>query len=97
LFPLACTPPIPLQAEKFRAKAQVGEGWRCPQQYARYLFYLGTIRAVGLAYTEAKEVLGQAVRKAPGSAAGFVVAASKWLILVRGRGRLLQCMPSRRG
>jgi 26S proteasome regulatory subunit N3 len=30
-----------------------------PAQYCRYLFYLGTIRAIQLEYSEAKEVLQQ--------------------------------------
>lgn len=71
------------QAEKFRSKAQKSDTWRVPGQYCRYLFYLGTIRAIQLEYTEAKEVLQQASRKAPTSAYGFRVACNKWLILVR--------------
>jgi 26S proteasome regulatory subunit N3 len=54
-----------------------------PGQYCRYLYYLGTIRAIQLEYTEAKEVLQQASRKAPTCAHGFRVACNKWLILVR--------------
>jgi hypothetical protein len=53
-----CAPP-PLQAEKFRSKAQKSDTWRVPAQYCRYLFYLGTIRAIQLEYSEAKEVLQQ--------------------------------------
>jgi hypothetical protein len=49
----------PLQAEKFRSKAQKSDTWRVPAQYCRYLFYLGTIRAIQLEYSEAKEVLQQ--------------------------------------
>lgn len=71
------------QAEKFRSKAQKSDTWRVPAQYCRYLFYLGTIRAIQLEYSEAKEVLQQASRKAPGCAPGFRVACNKWLILVR--------------
>jgi 26S proteasome regulatory subunit N3 len=73
-----------LQAEKFRSKAQKADSWRVPGQYCRYLYYLGTIRAIQLEYTEAKEVLQQASRKAPTCAHGFRVACNKWLILVRG-------------
>lgn len=47
------------QAEKFRSKAQKSDTWRVPAQYCRYLFYLGTIRAIQLEYSEAKEVLQQ--------------------------------------
>lgn len=75
---------LPCQAEKFRSKAQKADTWRVPGQYCRYLFYLGTIRAIQLEYTEAKEVLQQASRKAPTCAHGFRVACNKWLILVRG-------------
>eukprot|EP00882_Tetradesmus_deserticola_P014365 GHRQ01015276.1.p1 GENE.GHRQ01015276.1~~GHRQ01015276.1.p1 ORF type:complete len:403 (+),score=216.15 GHRQ01015276.1:614-1822(+) len=71
------------QAEKFRSKAQKADTWRVPGQYCRYLYYLGTIRAIQLEYTEAKEVLQQASRKAPTCAHGFRVACNKWLILVR--------------
>lgn len=71
-----------LQAEKFRSKAQKSDTWRVAGQYCRYLFYLGTIRAMQLEYTEAKEVLQQASRKAPTAAHGFRVACNKWLILV---------------
>uniref|UniRef100_A0A383WN77 PCI domain-containing protein n=1 Tax=Tetradesmus obliquus TaxID=3088 RepID=A0A383WN77_TETOB len=70
-------------AEKFRSKAQKADSWRVPGQYCRYLFYLGTIRAIQLEYSEAKEVLQQASRKAPTCAHGFRVACNKWLILVR--------------
>ena len=75
--------PLP-QAEKFRAKSQKSDQWRSPQQYCRYLYYLGRIRAIQLEYTEAKEVLQQAARKAPSGAHGFRVACNKWLILVGG-------------
>ncbi len=40
-------------------------------------------RAVQLEYTEARDCLQQAARKAPGSALGFQIAANKWLIVVR--------------
>lgn len=51
------------QAEKLRAQAQRPEAARSNQQYCRYLFYFGRIRAVQLEYTEAKECLVQAARK----------------------------------
>ena len=41
---LAAARPRPRQAEKFRAQAQKSDTWRLPQQYCRYLFYLGCIR-----------------------------------------------------
>lgn len=53
------------QAEKFRAQAQRPEAPRSNQQYCRYLFYLGRIRAVQLEYSDSKECLQQAARKVP--------------------------------
>ena len=55
---------IDLQAEKLRSRAQKLEVWRSTQQLCRYLFYLGRIRAVQLDYTDSKDCLQQAVRKA---------------------------------
>jgi hypothetical protein len=52
------------QADKLRAQSQRPETTRSNQQHCRYLFYLGKIRAVQLEYTEAKECLLQATRKA---------------------------------
>ncbi|BDA42686.1 probable 26S proteasome non-ATPase regulatory subunit 3 [Coccomyxa sp. Obi] len=71
------------QAEKLRSKAQRPEVSRSTQQLCRYLYYLGRIRAIQLEYTEAKDCLQQAARKAPSSAVGFRVAVNKWLSLVR--------------
>ncbi|EIE24637.1 26S proteasome regulatory subunit [Coccomyxa subellipsoidea C-169] len=71
------------QAEKLRSKAQRPEVSRSTQQLCRYLYYLGRIRAIQLDYTEAKDCLQQASRKAPSSAVGFRVEVSKWLSLVR--------------
>uniref|UniRef100_A0A9I9DRY7 PCI domain-containing protein n=1 Tax=Cucumis melo TaxID=3656 RepID=A0A9I9DRY7_CUCME len=59
------------QAEKLRSKAP------------RYLFYLGKIRTIQLEYTDAKESLLQAARKAPIAALGFRVQCNKWAIIVR--------------
>ncbi|KAI3945863.1 hypothetical protein MKW98_023137 [Papaver atlanticum] len=42
-------------------------------QFCRYLFYLGKIRTIQLEYTDAKESLLQAARKAPVLALGFRV------------------------
>ena len=53
-----------MQAEKLRSKAQKGEVWRSNQQLCRYLYYLGRIRAIQLDYTDAKDCLQQAARKA---------------------------------
>ncbi|KAI9827082.1 MAG: 26S proteasome non-ATPase regulatory subunit [Phylliscum demangeonii] len=53
-------------------------------QVARYLYYLGRIRAIQLSYTLAHEHLTGATRKSSSSAsaAGFYQAASKLLIVV---------------
>ncbi|KAA6411699.1 MAG: proteasome regulatory particle subunit [Lasallia pustulata] len=53
-------------------------------QIARYLYYLGRIRAIQLSYTEAHEHLISATRKSPStpSAGGFYQAASKLLVIV---------------
>ncbi|CAG9465053.1 unnamed protein product [Pedinophyceae sp. YPF-701] len=71
------------QAEKFRAKAQRPETSRSNQQLCRYLYYLGRIRAVQLEYSDAKDSLLQATRKAPSVALGFRIEATKWLTIVR--------------
>ncbi|KAI6365673.1 hypothetical protein MCOR25_005282 [Pyricularia grisea] len=53
-------------------------------QVARYLYYLGRIRAIQLRYTEAHEHLTAATRKAPTSncAVGFSQTATKLLLVV---------------
>ncbi|KFH48226.1 26S proteasome regulatory subunit-like protein [Hapsidospora chrysogenum ATCC 11550] len=53
-------------------------------QVARFLYYLGRIRAIQLRYTEAHEHLTAATRKAPGSncALGFSQTATKLLLVV---------------
>ncbi|KAI9682763.1 MAG: 26S proteasome non-ATPase regulatory subunit [Trizodia sp. TS-e1964] len=53
-------------------------------QIARYLYYLGRIRAIQLSYTEAHEHLVGATRKSPSSpsAAGFYQASHKLLVVV---------------
>lgn len=53
-------------------------------QIARYLYYLGRIRAIQLSYTEAHDHLISATRKSPStpSAGGFYQAASKLLVIV---------------
>ncbi|KAG8364424.1 hypothetical protein BUALT_Bualt19G0127300 [Buddleja alternifolia] len=52
-------------------------------QFCRYLFYLGKIRTIQLEYTDAKESLLQAARKAPISALGFRILCNKWAVIVR--------------
>ena len=53
-------------------------------QIARYLYYLGRIRAIQLSYTEAHEHLVGATRKSPTShsAGGFYQASTKLMIVV---------------
>ncbi|XP_022928271.1 probable 26S proteasome non-ATPase regulatory subunit 3 [Cucurbita moschata] len=70
------------QAEKLRSKAPRFEA-HSNQQFCRYLFYLGKIRTIQLEYTDAKESLLQAARKAPTAARGFRVQCNKWAIIVR--------------
>lgn len=70
-------------AEALRARAQVPDTFRSSQQHCRYLYYLGRIRAIQLSYSEARDCLAQAARKAPEGARGFRIVVSKWLVLVR--------------
>ncbi|KAK3129571.1 hypothetical protein QOZ80_6BG0481790 [Eleusine coracana subsp. coracana] len=70
------------QAEKLRSKAPCFEA-HSNQQFCRYLFYLGKIRTIQLEYTDAKESLLQAARKAPTAALGFRIQCNKWAIIVR--------------
>lgn len=70
------------QAEKLRSKAPRFEA-HSNQQFCRYLFYLGKIRTIQLEYTDAKEALLQASRKAPVAALGFRIQCNKWAIIVR--------------
>lgn len=53
-------------------------------QIARYLYYLGRIRAIQLSYTDAHEHLIGATRKSPSShsAGGFYQASTKLLVVV---------------
>ncbi|GER55229.1 26S proteasome regulatory subunit S3 [Striga asiatica] len=85
------------QAEKLRSKAprfeahsnqQAKKGNMCQFtalhfEFCRYLFYLGKIRTIQLEYTDAKESLHQAARKAPASALGFRIQCNKWAVIVR--------------
>ncbi|CAD7701021.1 unnamed protein product [Ostreobium quekettii] len=68
------------QAEKLRSKSP--EPTRSNNQICRYLYYWGRIRAVQLEYTDARDSLQQAMRKAPIVAHGFRITVSKWLVLV---------------
>ncbi|KAG9457722.1 hypothetical protein H6P81_002230 [Aristolochia fimbriata] len=79
------------QAEKLRSKAPRFEAHN-NQQFCRYLFYVGKIRTIQLDYTDAKDSLLQAARKAPISARGFRIQCNKWAVIVR---LLLGEMPER--
>jgi 26S proteasome regulatory subunit N3 len=73
------------QAEAFRAKAvRADQPFRSPPQFARYLFYVGQIRAVQLQYAEARELLQQAARRAP--ALGVVTPPVAGAVVVVGGG-----------
>jgi 26S proteasome regulatory subunit N3 len=72
------------QALKFQKKTEFPES-RPTAQYARYLFYIGQIKAVQLEYSDSHSKLMQAIRKAPQSSAtalGFKLAAYKLAIIV---------------
>ena len=79
-------------AEQLRAKLVWPER-HSHAQLVRYLFYLGRIKAVQLEYSEAKECLSQAERKAPPQAIAFRLALTKWLTVTR---LLLGEIPERR-
>lgn len=70
------------QAEKLRSKTLRVESHSI-QQLCRYLYYLGRIRTIQLEYTDAKDSLLQAARKAPVRARGFRIQCNKWAAIVR--------------
>lgn len=65
------------QADKLISKTSFPEGAGNPQ-LARYLYYLGRVKAVQLNYTEAHHNLQQAIRRAPSGfiAPGFLQTVS---------------------
>ncbi|XP_057533081.1 probable 26S proteasome non-ATPase regulatory subunit 3 [Amaranthus tricolor] len=69
-------------AEKLRSKAP-SFGAHSNQQHCRHLFYVGKIQTIQLEYTDAKESLLQAARKAPVAARGFRIQCNKWAVIVR--------------
>eukprot|EP00930_Biecheleria_cincta_P103510 TRINITY_DN954_c1_g1_i1.p1 TRINITY_DN954_c1_g1~~TRINITY_DN954_c1_g1_i1.p1 ORF type:complete len:513 (+),score=132.78 TRINITY_DN954_c1_g1_i1:197-1735(+) len=72
------------QAWKLVSKTTFPES-RPNMQYARYLFYIGQIKAVQLEYSDSHSKLMQAVRKAPQTstaALGFKLAATKLATVV---------------
>ena len=70
------------QAAKFVSKVSFPET-RSNAEFARYLFYVGIIKAVQLEYSESHSCLMQAIRKAPQTTAlGFRRAATKASVIV---------------
>lgn len=71
------------QADKLLSKTSFPESAGNPQ-LARYLFYLGRIRAIQLNYTESHTHLQHAIRRAPPEhiAPGFVQTVHKYFVVV---------------
>lgn len=69
-------------ASKLALKATFPES-ASAAQYVRYLYYRGRIHAVQLDYSDAHGSLLQAVRKAPATAVGFRIAATKLACVVQ--------------
>ncbi|KAG0246362.1 proteasome regulatory subunit C-terminal-domain-containing protein [Mortierella sp. GBAus27b] len=72
------------QADKLVSKTTFPEN-ATNNQLARYMYYLGRIKAIQLEYTESHQCVLQAVRKAPQNnvTAGFQQEANKLLIIVQ--------------
>lgn len=71
------------QADKLLSKTTFPES-SSNTQLARYLFYLGRIRAVQLNYSESREHLQHAIRRSPNAttAPGFVQTVHKFFVVV---------------
>jgi 26S proteasome regulatory subunit N3 len=70
------------QARNFITKTTFPEN-SSNNQYARYLYYVGRIKAVQLEYSEAQASLIQSLRKGPEiGATGFRVTVQKLLVIV---------------
>ncbi|RKP07469.1 26S proteasome non-ATPase regulatory subunit 3 [Thamnocephalis sphaerospora] len=72
------------QADHLVSKATFPES-ASNSQFARYLYYLGRIKALQLDYTESHKHLTMAIRKAPqhAAAAGFLQSVYKFSIIVQ--------------
>ncbi|OXA55989.1 probable 26S proteasome non-ATPase regulatory subunit 3 [Folsomia candida] len=71
------------QADKLVSKSTYPETMASNNELARYLYYLGRIKAVQLDYSNAQKHLMQALRKAPQhSAVGFKQTVQKLLVTV---------------
>ncbi|KAF8524401.1 diphenol oxidase-A2 [Hysterangium stoloniferum] len=71
-------------ASTYLSKVTYPDSNSSPAQLARYLYYVGRIRAIELSYTAAHNHLLQAVRRAPKAeqAPGFWQEVHKWLVVV---------------
>jgi 26S proteasome regulatory subunit N3 len=71
-------------ADKLVSRTSMPESEVSSNQYARYVYYLGRIKAIQLKNEEARKYLQIAMRKGPqnSKALGFRVAVSKLLIIV---------------
>ena len=70
-------------ADALRAKAQRPDPPRSTAQAARTAFYTGRLAAARLEYSDARDALLAASRKAPTAAVGFRAAVAQWLTVVR--------------
>ena len=72
------------QADKLLSKTTLREDNTSTNEYARYLYYQGSIKSVQLDYSEAYRCLLGAIRKAPqNTARGFRLAVYKLLCIVQ--------------
>jgi len=70
-------------ADKLVARIDLSEGNVSSNQHARFVYYLGKIKAIQLNYKEAYKYLQTAIRKAPANKAlGFRVTVTKLLVIV---------------
>ena len=70
-------------ADALAAKAQRPSPPRSTAQAARTAFYTGRLAAARLEYSDARDALLAAARKAPTAAVGFRAVVSQWLTVVR--------------
>jgi len=70
-------------ADKLVARIDLSEGNVSSNQHARFMYYLGKIKAIQLNYAEAHKNLQTAIRKAPANKAlGFRITVTKLLVIV---------------
>lgn len=63
-------------------KCNFPEG-KSSNQFCKYLYYTGRVKAVRREYGEALDMLNQAIRKSPDSAKGFKINCQKAAIVVQ--------------